>query len=221
MSRVLDIAPALGGSVSTGADEDRGYELLQRAICDRDDDAWTAIVVRYERLVRSWVRQQASGLDPSDEAAYVNRAFARFWHAIGPERFVDFKDLSALLGYLKLCAGSVVLDDFRSANRHPAVSLDVLMAENANFQGPSAPDDPDAEVHSEMSAELLWAWVERVLPQASDRLLASLSFVDGLPPAVISQRYPDVFPTAQDVYRRKALLLDRLRRSASTLALTD
>jgi DNA-directed RNA polymerase specialized sigma24 family protein len=221
MSQVLDIAPALDGSVLTGTDEDRGYELLRRAICERDDDAWTSIVVRYERLVRSWVRQQHSGLDPSEEAAYVNRAFARFWRAIGPERFVDFKDLSALLGYLKMCAGSVVLDDLRAAHRHPAVSQDGLMAENASFQGPSAPDDPDAEVSSDMSAELLWTWVESVLPLASDRLLAQLSFVDGLPPALISQRHPDVFPTAQDVYRRKALVLDRLRRSATTSHLID
>jgi len=221
MSQVLEINPALVGSVSAGADEAYAYELFQLAICDRDDDAWTALVRRYERLVRSWVRQQHSGLDPSDEAGYVNRAFARFWRAIRPERFVDFKDLSALLGYLKLCAGSVVLDDLRAAHRHPAVSLDGLMAENANFQGPSAPDDPDAEVSSEMSAAQLWAWVERVLPLASDRLLASLSFVEGLPPAAICQRYPDVFQTPHDVYRRKALVLDRLRRAATSQALTD
>jgi hypothetical protein len=221
MSQVLEITPAFSGSVLAGADEDRAYELLRRAICERDDNAWTAIVQRYERLVRSWVRQQHSGLDSSEELGYVNRAFARFWRAIRPERFVDFKDLSALLGYLKLCAGSVVLDDLRAAHRHPVVSLDGLMAENANFQGPSAPDDPDAEVSSDMSAAQLWTWVERVLPLASDRLLASLSFVDGLPPAAICQRYPDVFQSPQDVYRRKALVLDRLRRAATSQPLTD
>jgi len=68
---------------------------------------------------------------------------------------------------------------------------------------------------------LAWATIEGVLPVAEDRLLASMSFVQGLPPAAISQRYAHVFPSAQDVYRRKALVLDRLRRSPLIQALVD
>jgi DNA-directed RNA polymerase specialized sigma24 family protein len=201
-------------------DEKAAFELMRRAICERDDLAWNGIVVRYERLVRSWVRQYNAAADPNDEAAYVNRAFARFWQAIGPQRFSSFKDLSALLGYLKMCASSVVLDDRRAAQRHPSVSLDTLMQDNV-FQGPSAPDDPSGEVYSRLSGDLIWATVERVLTAAEDQLLAALSFVEGLPPAAISERYPHVFPTAQDVYRRKALVLDRLRRSPIIQALAD
>jgi DNA-directed RNA polymerase specialized sigma24 family protein len=210
------------GSVATACDDDTAqYELLRRAICERDDAAWAAVLQRYERLVRSWVRLQNATADPRDQAAYVNRAFFRFWHAIGPTRFADFKDLSALLGYLKLCAASVVLDDRRSAQRHPTVSLNSLMDDSDHaFQGPSAPDDPGAEVFSRMSERLLWALVERILPAPADRLLASLSFVDGLPPAAISRRHPDLFPTAQDVYRRKAQVLERLRRSPALQAST-
>jgi len=222
MSGRLDSSLVARGSASTTAHDDElaAYELVRRAICNRDEDAWRLIVLRYERLVRSWVRQQHVASNPSDEAAYVNRAFARFWQAIGPQRFADFKDLSALLGYLKLCAGSVVLDDMRSAQRHPSVSLDNLMSDNL-FQGPSAPDDPSREVFSQLSADLVWATVEQVLPAADDRLLASLSFVEGLPPATICKRYPHVFPTAQDVYRRKAIVLDRLRRSPMIRALVS
>ncbi|HEY3063567.1 MAG TPA: hypothetical protein VGL99_31730 [Chloroflexota bacterium] len=221
MSRLLDSSLVARGSVSTARDDETlAFELMRRAICDRDDDAWASILLRYERLVRSWVRQMHTTLEPSDEAAYVNRAFTRFWQAIGPARFVDFKDLSALLGYLKLCAGSVVLDDRRVAQRHPSVSLDSLMVEHA-FQGPRASDDPSGEVTARLSASFVWHAVEQVLTDPSDRLLASLSFVDGLPPAAIARRYPTVFPTAQDVYRRKALVLDRLRRSPAIQALAS
>jgi DNA-directed RNA polymerase specialized sigma24 family protein len=213
MSGLLNPPIVSRGSLKAAADDEpSAYDLMRRAICDRDDDAWQGILERYERLVRSWVRQQNAATNPGDEAAYVNRAFTRFWQAIGPHRFADFKDLSALLGYLKLCAASVVLDDMRAAQRHPSVSLDTLMTDTV-FQGPSAPDDPSHEVYSRLSGDLVWATVERVLPAAEDRLLAALSFVEGLPPAAICQRYPQVFPTAQDVYRRKALVLDRLRRS--------
>ncbi len=219
MSRLLDSSLVARGSVSTARDDETlAFEVMRRAICERDDDAWASILLRYERLVRSWVRQQHAMLDPNDEAAFVNRAFTRFWQAIGPARFVDFKDLASLLGYLKLCAGSVVLDDLRVAQRHPSVSLDSLMVDHA-FQGPSASDDTSMEVTARLSASFVWQSVERVLSDPSDRLLASLSFIDGLPPATIARRYPHVFPTAQDVYRRKALVLDRLRRSPALKAL--
>lgn len=220
MSGLLDSSLVARGSVHTASDEAFAYQLMRRAICDQDDAAWASIVGRYERLVRAWVRQQHSSADPSDEAIYVNRAFARFWQAIGPERFEKFKDLSALLGYLKLCAASVVLDDRRAAQRHPTVSLDGLM-EDSVFQGPTAPDDPSREVFAQLSSELVWATVERVLAAPEDRLLAALSFVEGLPPAAICERHPRLFPTAQDVYRRKALVLDRLRRSPLIQALVD
>ena len=221
MSGLLESSLVSRGSVSTAEDdESAAYELMRRAICNRDDEAWYDIVVRYERLVRSWVRQYNASADPADEAGFVNRAFVRFWRALGPEKFARFKDLSALLGYLKMCAASVVLDDRRAAQRHPSVSLDSLMADSV-FQGPSARDDPSGEVDSRIAGDLAWATIERALPAAEDRLLASLSFVEGLPPAAISQRYPHVFPSAQDVYRRKALVLDRLRRSPIIQALVD
>ena len=221
MSGLLESSLVSRGSVSTAVDDESvAYELFRRAICERDDAAWYDIVERYERLVRSWVRQYNSAADPADEAGFVNRAFVRFWQAQRPEKFARFKDLSSLLAYLKSCASTVVLDDRRSAQRHPTISLDGLMGDSV-FQGPSAPDDPSGEVDNRAAGGLAWATIERVLPAAEDRLLARLSFVEGLPPAAISQRYPHVFPSAQDVYRRKALVIDRLRRSPLIQALVD
>src|SRR6266498_2757729 len=79
MQPVVEAAPSSKGAVNA-ANDARDYELLRRAISERDDDAWAAVLERYTRLVRSWVRQHSTLLEHSgDEDARVNRAFERFW----------------------------------------------------------------------------------------------------------------------------------------------
>src|SRR5919197_3581923 len=146
MLQVVEAAPCHKGAVSA-TDDARDYELLRRAICERDDDAWAAVLERYTRLVRSWVRQHPTAADhPGDEDARVNRAFERFWRAVTPERFAGFANLASLLMYLKMCAGTVTLDEVRSASRRPAASLDSLLEENPDFPCPRAVEDPEREV---------------------------------------------------------------------------
>jgi len=215
-----EAAPDLESAVSATDEDARDYELLRRAICERDDNAWFAVVERYTRLVRSWVRY--SGVDhPSDEAARVNHTFERFWHAITPERFEGFATLAALLQYLKACAGTVTLDEARAAKRRPASSLDALLAANPDLPCPRSVDDPASEVFSAFGAHEVWSTIERELPNLADRLLVYLSFVAGLAPAAVCKKYPEVFPSVADVYRRKANILERLRRSPTMLALIE
>jgi DNA-directed RNA polymerase specialized sigma24 family protein len=215
MSRAAVSLCAGGNSVPPACDNDdaHAYELMRRAICHRDDDAWSAVVARYTRMVQGWVRQYPGGPRPDEDDARVNRAFERFWRAIGPDRFDRFVNLAALLAYLKMCAMTVVLDEVRATRHQRQVSLDRLLAEDAEFGGAAAPDDLEADVASRFSGRAVWRLIESALPQPTDRLLVYLSFVAGLPPAAIAQRYPTQFPTAADVYRRKALVLERLRRA--------
>ena len=215
-----EAAPDLESAVSATDEDARDYELLRRAICERDDTAWFAVVERYTRLVRSWVRY-SGGDHPSDEAARINHTFERFWHTITPERFEGFATLAALLQYLKACAGTVTLDEARAAKRRPASSLDALLAANPDLPCPRSVDDPASEVYSAFGAQEVWSTIERELPNLADRLLVYLSFVAGLAPAAVCKKYPEVFPNVADVYRRKANILERLRRSPAMRALIE
>ncbi len=221
MQPVVEAAPSSKGAVNA-ANDARDYELLRRAISERDDDAWAAVLERYTRLVRSWVRQHSTLLEhPGDEDARVNRAFERFWRAVTPERFASFPTLASLLMYLKMCAGTVALDEVRSASRRPAVSLDHVLDENPDFPCPRATDDPEREVFEKDGAQTVWSTIERELPNQSDRLLAYLSFAAGLTPAAVYDQHPSVFGSVNDVYRRKATILERLRRSPALRALVS
>src|ERR671932_764093 len=64
------------------------FEIFARAVVGRDDQAWAAIVAQYRGIILAYVGQHsvASALRESDDF-WVNRAFARFWSAIGPDRF--------------------------------------------------------------------------------------------------------------------------------------
>src|SRR6266508_3882643 len=72
------------------------FEMFRRAICDRDERAWDAVFAQYHGLVLANVRRQPwPVVRGDDDEAWVNGAFARFWHAVRPERFAMFADLPA------------------------------------------------------------------------------------------------------------------------------
>ncbi len=194
------------GRPSSGA---AGFELFRRAICERDDAAWDAVVTQYGGLVRSWIRQQpastAAGAD-GDELAI--RAFERLWMAVGPERFGQFRDLASVLGYLKMCAHSVVVDEVRARRSHQVGGLDELLAD-ADVEAPGI----DTMVERRTAVHDLWTAILGEVPDESERLLVYLSFAQDLKPGQIRERHPDRYPTVADVYRIKRNVLDRLRRS--------
>jgi DNA-directed RNA polymerase specialized sigma24 family protein len=201
-------------SVAMSTTESSAYERLRRAICDRDDAAWHAVVDEYYGMVRGWVRAAPGYHDTGDEDALVAEAFERFWFAVQPQRFDQFHTLASLLRYLKVCAGSCVLDQARSRGRRQHASLDELL-DRPEFAPPSAPDDVQADVESRFAASRLWRVVEHALPDPLDRQLVYLSDVLGLLPAAISARHPDVYPSAYAVYQHKDRVKARLRRFGS------
>ena len=206
----------------TEADEFRGsqscprgycFELIRRAVCDRDDAAWAAVIAQYRGLVLSWVRQHpASASVSADDSYWVTRAFERFWMAVGPERFTHFHGLAQVAQYLKLCVHSVLLDEVRSRGG--------LSTEPLSDDDEAVGQTPDVaeQVVSRMAGQELWRAIERALPDEPGRLAIYLSFGLDLKPREVQRRFPETFPDVADVYRAKRSALERLRRSADLRA---
>lgn len=185
------------------------YELFRRAICQRDQPAWEAVLAQYRGIVLSWVRQHsaASSLREDDEY-WINRAFTRFWGAIGADRFSRFETLAALLKYLKMCVNSVLLDDMRARAVAQVESLDEQPAEQAG-------NTVDAEVMAvgRLAGGELWQTIAAEIADEAERVVVYLSFALDMKPAEIFERYRALYASVGDVYRIKRNVLERLRRS--------
>ena len=69
-----------------------------RAVQERDSEAWAAIATQYRRLLIAWAAQcQASRMASESYEDLADRALARAWAALTPERFSGFPGLPALL----------------------------------------------------------------------------------------------------------------------------
>jgi hypothetical protein len=184
------------------------FEVFARAVVQRQDDAWAAIVAQYRGIVLAYVAQHAAAAmirEPDDY--WVNRAFQRFWSAVGPERFGQFPDLAALLKYLKLCVHSVLMDEIRARRAAPTNSLDEIPE--------TAPSATDAErsVVGKLAGEQLWSAISAELQGEAEQVVAYLSFTRDLKPSEIFERYQRLYASVADVYRIKRNVIERLRRS--------
>jgi hypothetical protein len=184
------------------------FELFRRAVVDRATAAWEAIYEQYRGIVLAWVRRHpmAAAID-EDDAYWINRTFERFWGAVGPERFVAFPGMAALLRYLKMCAHSVLMDEMRV--RHGS-RLAPLTDEDAEIG--TSPDTAGAVISS-LAGSALWDVIQAALPDETERQVAYCCFALDLKPREVYERHHDLFGSVDDVYRIKRNLLDRLRRN--------
>lgn len=183
-------------------------ELFRRAIAGRAQAAWDAIIAQYRGMVLAWIRQHPAAPAVRDDDDYwVNRAFERFWGAVGPERLASFPTLAALLRYLKLCVHSTLLDEVRARG---ATRLEPLAVGKGE---PAVALDLESTAISQQVGRELWSSIEAELGDETERLVARLCLVLELKPSEVHARYPDHFASVADVYRIKRNLLDRLRRS--------
>src|SRR6266567_3614795 len=193
-----------------------GLELFRRAIAEHDDAAWQAITEVYRGLLIAQAsRRVVRGLVIEDDGFCVDRAFQRFWQATRTVRVQRFDDLASILKYLKMCLGSVLLDQARARRRQPWLSIDEISPDAY------ASADPAGEVVSRLSRGELWEAIRRELTDPKERLVAHTSFISGLCPREILARYPERFDNAFDVYRTKRNMIDRLRRSQAIQRLLD
>jgi DNA-directed RNA polymerase specialized sigma24 family protein len=193
------------GEASDGA---AGLELFRRAIAESDHEAWAAVIAVYRGLlVGQAQRQMMRRLVDEDDGFCADRAFQRFWRATRTGRMEGFTDLASILKYLKMCLGSVLLDEARVRRRRNYLSIDDLPTDAP------ASDDPSAAVVGHIAGRELWQVVQDELRDEPERVVAHLSFVDGLSPREIRARHPHQFAEVDEVYRLKRNVIDRLRRS--------
>ena len=185
------------------------FELFRRALVERNQQAYAYLYARYEPLVAGWVERQAGFAAAGEEPAYfVNRAFEKMWNAITGEKFSRFNNLKALLGYLKLCATSAVID-------HARARQNTLM--NAEYSelalaGHAAVSNLEREALLADQRRELWQIINKRLPEEKERVVVYASFVLAMKPAEVQLHYPLLFPDVKDVYRTKQTVLERLRR---------
>jgi RNA polymerase sigma factor (sigma-70 family) len=187
-------------------DDQYCFELFRRAIVEGDSLAWAAIMTQYQGLVREWVWQHSLSSSIDDHDDLVTRVFERFWQAVKPAKFASFRQLASLLSYLKLCVFAAIVDEVRAQRTwqsHRAASELADEVEGARV---------DDIVLDEIGHLTVWRIIEEVLSDPGERLVIYLSHVTWLKPREIARRHAQVFPSIEDVYRRKRSALERLRR---------
>ena len=164
------------------------YELFQRALAERLEQAWTLIYAQYTALVLGWVLQHTGLANADEEAQYfVNRAFEKMWRALSPHRFADFPDLKSLLKYLQMCVHSAITDHLRAVP--PLPHLQPLVSELPQTHLPD-------NLADSLWREEFWALVQKRLKNEEEQLVIYYRFIQGMPPRAICQSFPQVFPKA-------------------------
>jgi hypothetical protein len=183
------------------------YELFRRALVDKNEIAWEYIYTHYSPLIESWVRRSGAFASSGESGEYfVVAAFTRFWRSVSP-RFEQFPTLAALLHYLQLCAGSVVIDSVR------AQSWAEMLPEEAIPHGHAFQVSPDEEAMEQVMCEEFWRYIDTQLNTEAERVVVFRSFVLGMKPCDIYNRHHDLFGSINDVYNVKRNVLGRLSRN--------
>jgi hypothetical protein len=193
--------------------QDQGHKLFRRAIVEREEDAWAAIYACYRPLLIAWATR--SSLRPAHAesgADIADRALARAWAALTPERFAAFSTLGQLLAYLRACVATAAIDCARAQTQH-----DLL----AQRQPAHAAASPEQVVLADLDRAALWHMALEQAATPAERIALIESFAYGLPPRAIQAHHPQLFPDVAAVYAAKRCLLDRLRRNHGLLRLRE
>ena len=177
------------------------FELFRRAVVERDEAAWAAVLAQYRETLRHWLGGRQEDADDG-----VSAAFERFWRAVSPQKFARFASLPAILQYLKMCAHTVNIDRLRASR--------LTAMEQTLDDAPEMPavDMIEELVASRVDATAFWQEVRRILVDERELRVIYFSYVIGLTPRAICERQAGEFPNVQEVYRLKRMALDRLRR---------
>lgn len=184
------------------------YELFRRALVERNETAWEYIYSHYSGLVESWVRRSGAFVSSGESSEFfVTLAFTKFWRAITPERFASFATLAALLHYLQLCTGCVVIDSVR------AQSWAEMLPEEAILFSRTPWAAPDEEATDRVNRQEFWYYINTQLKDEAERVVVFSSFILGMKPGDIYNQRRDLFASVNDVYNVKRNVLGRLSRN--------
>ena len=180
------------------------YEVFRHAIADRDDEALADIVAWYRPLLIAWAHQKIDTTPIEESCADIaDEALARAWSALATSGLDSFPSLAAVLGYLRTCVSSVVVDRVRNQAGSARLLARIETAPQAS---------PEQTMLAELNRVEIWSLIGRHITTEQERIVVDESFTLGLPPRVIVQRHPSIFDDVREVYRIKHNLFDRLRR---------
>jgi RNA polymerase sigma factor (sigma-70 family) len=190
-----------------GSHEPFCFELFRRAVGEGCCLCWQYLHHQYYSLVRYWVTRRTL-LDPDTIDDLTQDAFTAFWRSYKPDKLARARGLGDVLAYLRSCAASAVAQAQRKARRRvPRVKWDERVVDVC-----ISVRSAEASVLREANAQRLWDAVRANCRDERERLVARLTFLVGMKPRQIAERFPDLFPHVSDVYRTKRNLRDRLRR---------
>lgn len=195
------------------------YELFRRAFLHGNQRAWEHTYTTFSPLVAGWVKRHSAFPATGEEIQYfVNRAFAKMWSALSPERFDQFPDLGSLLSYLQACVHSAVVDAGRS--RNPAVITDPAneaLTTKREEKGSSIED----RALNRAQHEEFWHLIEERLKDKKERLVVQGSFVQNLKPRELYAEFEYMFSGVEEIYRIKQNVIARLRRDDELAGLLE
>lgn len=183
-----------------------GYclEIFRRAIEENDNAAWTLLYRLYHGLVRQWIIKS----EPPESADFeelIQETFFAFHRFYTADKFARAIRFASVLSYLRNCAG----DRVRMYRRYLKSRPDEFSTSNLSKAQGEVEQRPNEK---RMGQQELWEVVLSCCRDATEQLLAKLSFQYVMSPKEICEMYPDQFPTTSDVNRIKRNLLNRLRR---------
>jgi hypothetical protein len=175
------------------------FELMRRAYAELSDEALNHVYTIYlPQLSSRAKRHKQFDRSCGDSDYFARLAMTNFYSRCHGSNFSEmFSELPAVMGYLKACLHSVIVQDVR---------------ENALIV--SLPDDLPAPLSTDrwnamhISEEEIWAHIGRLLSDPKDERLAYLRWVLEIPPAQIVQLDPQQWKSEREV----SVALQRIRR---------
>ena len=185
-----------------------GLELFQRALMNRDQEAWAWVQHYFRGMVLGWVRrhpQRAMACRLESEENYVAQAFERFWQATAFNQQLQFRTLAAALQYLRASVHGAILDTLRTHQRPREVSL----------PEPGAAGEPSMEDVTFGSE--LWDILKGLFSNQREQHLAYLLFHCGLKPREIMQFCSPEWSSVQEIYALRRIIMERVLRHVDFL----
>jgi hypothetical protein len=182
-----------------------GFQLFRRAIEERDEQAWAEATAHFRPQLIGWA-SLCSASAPIRECYgdIADNAFARAWVALASKSFARFPTLAALLGYLRTCVTSAVIDCARADMVFDRMSQ-VVVADDV--------DTPEQIMIDQLDRDEIWRLASSAAQTVQERCILVASYLYNLPPLAILERYPDLFANVGEIYATKRNVLCRMRRS--------
>ena len=185
---------------------DENYELFRQAVVERDMQAWATLAERYRSLMVAWARRcSAARVCHESCEDLADRAFARAWAALSPQRFADFPTTAALLAYLRTCVSATAIDSARAQAAYERATGSLAAGETPT---------PEQVTIEQLDRDELWCLINRLVSSEAERVVVVERFVYDLPPRTIQSRHTALFADVPAVYAALRNVRERLRRNA-------